>query len=109
MKFSVNIQSIQDALFLAKFSSTLNFWIPKSPKSNTPKSPKLLVQVGPVSVINGVITNGNTCSIRVHFPLTTIDGSEILQQLGLVVSAVIFYGFKKNRWLFGISEPSTVC
>ena len=39
----------------------------------------------------------------------TVDGSEILYQLRLVVYPIIYIeGFLDPRWLCGISEPSAV-
>ena len=42
------------------------------------------------------------------FVVTTVDGRNSANQLRLVAYPIIYRGFIHPRWLFGISEPSTV-
>ena len=42
------------------------------------------------------------------FVVTTVDGRNSANQLRLVIYPIIYRGFIHRRWLFGISEPSTV-
>ena len=65
---------------------------------------------GVMGVLTGLkagVSKSDVCCIT-----PTVDGSEILQQMKLVVYPCLSHysrGFVHARWLFGISELSTVC
>ena len=62
----------------------------------------------PVIVISIKHTQQNQTQFRPQSTLPTVDGRNSANQLRLVVHPIIYEFFTSKRWLFGISEPSTV-